>query len=669
MIATDMGGTTFDVSVIRDGVPLQREVSILQRYELALPALDIESVGAGGGSVAWIDESGRLNVGPHSAGADPGPASYGRGGTETTVTDADVILGVIRPEAFLNGRMPLDAALAEEAIGRLAARLDLSTPETAAGINRIVDSRMADLIRRMSLMRGLDPRNFTCFAYGGGGPVHAAAVARETGIRKVVVPIPRVGALWSALGAATADVTHVYQEAETLTMPADPAKVSATFRRLEDRARTTLEDEGFGDRPIAMRRVVRMKFTAQVHDVEVPVGEGDLDEAAIAQLDEDFGRIYEELFGPGSGYREGGVQIDELPDPRHRRAPSGRLRRGSDRGRRRAQQPPRFLERVRGLRRDPGADARERSDSRRDVRGAGPARVPGHGGRRPARNDGALRRARERRHRHSRRGLTAVAVGSAMAVEGLSVDRPAEGVTRITLDRPHKRNALTVGMLEALPELFAHVRDDGTHAVVIAGAGGHFSAGGDVDGFAELATDDDRRAQMRRSYSAFTAIEQLELPVIGAVGGIAYGGGTELALACDLVVAARDARFLLPEAGLGLLAGFGIDRATRIAGPRVAARLALVGAPLMADEALACGLVTKLVEPEDLEASALELAVTVARLPAPAVAAIKAMLREPAHDALERAIERNVELFASPEHAEALARFPGPDHEANHEET
>jgi N-methylhydantoinase A len=209
--------------------------------------------------------------------------------------------------------MQLDATLAEQAIGRLADRLGLGIPATAAGINRIVDARMADLIRRMSVMRGLDPRDFVCFAYGGGGPVHAAAVAREAGIRRVVVPIPRVGALWSALGAAAADVTHHYQEARVIDMPADPVPIADAFARLEAKARETLAGEGFGDRPITIRRSARMKFTMQVHDVEVPIGtDGDIDAAAMAALDRDFDSTYESLFGAGSGYREGGVQITSL---------------------------------------------------------------------------------------------------------------------------------------------------------------------------------------------------------------------------------------------------------------------------------------------------------------------------------------------------------------------
>lgn len=309
VIAADMGGTTFDVSVIRDGLALERQLSVFQRYEMALPMLDVESIGAGGGSIAWVDGSGRLNVGPQSAGASPGPACYGQGGTEATTTDADVVLGLIDPNTFLNGRMTLDRGKAKAAIGKLAEQLDLGLLETAAGISRIVDSKMADLIRRMSVLRGFDPRQFACFAFGGGGPVHAAAVAAEAGIGKVIVPLPEVAALWSALGAVASDVSHVYQDTTEFLLPASGADVTAVFDRLESQAMATLEEEGFGDGEIELRRSVRMKFAMQVHTVEVPVGRGDLDDLAIKQIDQDFDQIYENLFGKGSGYRQGGVQI------------------------------------------------------------------------------------------------------------------------------------------------------------------------------------------------------------------------------------------------------------------------------------------------------------------------------------------------------------------------
>jgi N-methylhydantoinase A len=309
VIAADMGGTTFDVSVIHRGVPLAKDVSMFERYELALPMLDVESIGAGGGSIAWIDDSGRLQVGPRSAGAEPGPACYGRGGIEPTVTDADVVLGIISPEAFFGGNMSLDRGAAEAAIGRLADRLGLGLYETAAGINRIVDAKMSDLIRRMSVLRGFDPRDFVCFAFGGGGPVHAGAVARAIGLREIVVPLLDVAPVFSAFGAATADVTHVYQDPRALDMPAPAHAINETFAVLEQAAREALQSEGFGDREIVCARSVRMKHRAQIHDVEVPVDAGVLTDADVSAIDDNFTRIYEERYGQGAGFREAGVHI------------------------------------------------------------------------------------------------------------------------------------------------------------------------------------------------------------------------------------------------------------------------------------------------------------------------------------------------------------------------
>ncbi len=308
VIAADMGGTTLDVSVIRGGEPLERFTSVFQRLELALPMFDVESIGAGGGSIAWLDESGRLNVGPKSAGADPGPACYGKG-DQPTVTDADVVLGILDPERFLHGRMEIDPERSRAVIGALAEQLGLGLYETAAGISRIVDSKMADLIRRMSVMRGFDPRQFCCFAFGGGGPVHAGAVAREAGLRRVIVPLPWAAALWSAFGAATADVLHVYQHADELTLPVSSSRLSEGFSALEQRALSQLQGEGFSPEQITLTRRLRMKYAMQVHDVEVPVKGGTFTDADAAALIDDFGAIYEELFGKGSGHREGGVEI------------------------------------------------------------------------------------------------------------------------------------------------------------------------------------------------------------------------------------------------------------------------------------------------------------------------------------------------------------------------
>jgi len=307
VIVTDMGGTSFDVSVIRGGAPDLREASVLERFEIALPMVYVDSIGAGGGSIAWLDEAGGLQVGPQSAGADPGPACYGKGGTEATVTDADVVLGIVDPDAFLHGEAPLDRAAAEAAVGRLAGRLGLDLHETAAGINRIVDSKMADLLRRMSVLRGLDPREFVCFAYGGMGPVHAGAVAREVGVRRVVVPLPHVAPVWSAFGATVADVVHIHQRPRRLRMPADPGELAAVFAELEAQGRELLHSEGFPPDRIELRRSLRLKYSAQVYDVEVPLPDEDPFEAE--RIAADFARVYETLHGVGSGHPEGGSEI------------------------------------------------------------------------------------------------------------------------------------------------------------------------------------------------------------------------------------------------------------------------------------------------------------------------------------------------------------------------
>jgi N-methylhydantoinase A len=309
VIAVDMGGTTFDVSVIHDGRPLQRDISIFERYAMALPMLDIESIGAGGGSIAWIDDVGRLNVGPRSAGARPGPACYGFGGTDATVTDADVVLGLVNPDNYLGGRMTLDRDLAEEAVDRLALRLGMSRHETAAGISTVVDAKMADLVRRMSLLRGLDPRNFACAAFGGGGPLHAPAVAAQAAISSLVVPLPRAASVLSAYGAATSDVVHVVQRWRVLGLPVPGATVEEIFAALESEAHDKFAGQGIDMAGVALERSVRMRFSMQIHDVEVPVPGGRIDDGAVALIDQRFEDVHDQLFGRGSGDRTGGVDF------------------------------------------------------------------------------------------------------------------------------------------------------------------------------------------------------------------------------------------------------------------------------------------------------------------------------------------------------------------------
>ena len=309
LMVADMGGTSFDVSVIRGLTPDVRDVSLLERFEVSLPMVYVDTVGAGGGSIAWLDAAGGLQVGPHSAGAMPGPACYGNGGTEATVTDADVVLGVIDPDNFLHGKRKLDRAAAERAVSALGERLGLSLEETAAGINQIIDAKMADLLRRMSILRGFDPREYTVFAYGGGGPVHVGAVAREVGVRKVIVPILHMASAWSAYGATVADVIHVVQRWEQHRMPVDPHRMNAVLADLEEQARGILATEGFEGGKVAINRSVRMKYTTQLHTIEVPISGEPLDEVAVEGIGTDFARLYDDLHGEGSGHQAGGVSL------------------------------------------------------------------------------------------------------------------------------------------------------------------------------------------------------------------------------------------------------------------------------------------------------------------------------------------------------------------------
>jgi N-methylhydantoinase A len=312
LLTTDMGGTTFDVSLVRGHQPIVRDVSSVERHEVAIPMVDVSSIGTGGGSVAWVDSTGRLNVGPGSAGAVPGPVCYGRGGEQVTVTDADLVVGMIEPTGFLHGDFELDLEAAKAAIAALGRQLGLGLYETASGIIRVADAKMADLIRRMSEFRGIDPREVTILAFGGAGPVHAAACAREAGIPKVVVPLPDVAPVWSAGGAANGDVSHITIMSVLLPLPAEPGALSEAMVPLEHRTVSLLESEGFDRSCIRVERAVRMRYAVQVFDVEVPLPRVPSTTADLERLVEDFTRVYEERFGRNSGFAEGGIVVSGL---------------------------------------------------------------------------------------------------------------------------------------------------------------------------------------------------------------------------------------------------------------------------------------------------------------------------------------------------------------------
>ncbi|MBD0281056.1 MAG: hydantoinase/oxoprolinase family protein [Thermoleophilaceae bacterium] len=309
VIATDVGGTSFDVGTIIHGEPGYAEAPVFAKYPVAVPVIDVTSIGAGGGSIAWIEsESGVLKVGPQSAGANPGPACYGAGGTEPTVTDANVILGSLDPDNFLGGRMRLDRQAAVGAIRtRVADPLSLAPEEAAVRIVEIANSQMADLVRRITIERGRDPAGFTVFAYGGAAGLHAGAYARKLGCRHVVVP--RAAAVFSALGIGLSDVKRVAMASDPARAPFDLGRWRRRFDALEETLRRDLQREKLPTGDLVVRRFVELQFRGQVHAVRVPVENADLalDDGGEAVI-ERFTQLYEAKYGRGSAYRQAGVE-------------------------------------------------------------------------------------------------------------------------------------------------------------------------------------------------------------------------------------------------------------------------------------------------------------------------------------------------------------------------
>jgi N-methylhydantoinase A len=271
LVTLDMGGTSADIAFIEGGVPLETTEGTIARRQIDVPALDMTSISAGGGSIAWIDGGGFLNVGPHSAGADPGPACYGRGGTRPTVTDADLVCGFLNPDYFLGGAQRLDVRAAYAALkSAIAEPLKMDVLEAAAGIRRIVDMRMADEVRVYAAKRGVDLSAFTLLPFGGAGAVHAAAVAEELGMRRILVP-PRPGA-FSALGLLCTDVVHDYIRSELKPLAdVPPDHAEAIFRELEARARAELQAEGMRLGDARFVRELDLRYTGQGYELRIPL--------------------------------------------------------------------------------------------------------------------------------------------------------------------------------------------------------------------------------------------------------------------------------------------------------------------------------------------------------------------------------------------------------------
>ena len=302
VITTDVGGTSFDVAVVRDGRWVHAREPIVGKFNLALPMIEVESVGAGGGSIAWVDEVGGLHVGPRSAGAVPGPACYGLGGTEPTVTDAAVVLGYINPDYFLGGHMTISAEAATDAVARLGEQLNMDTVTAAEGVFRVVNAHMADLLTRRVVARGHDPRDFVLFAYGGAGGMHCAFYGAEAGVREVIVPAH--SGTFSAVGVATAPILHNRRTNDFAPMPMDPERFNANFRQLRKEIVAELDQDAVDQREIVY--ALEMRYGDQVHTVRLEISEAEYDADGLEDVSTQFDREYESLYGRGSGYKEAG---------------------------------------------------------------------------------------------------------------------------------------------------------------------------------------------------------------------------------------------------------------------------------------------------------------------------------------------------------------------------
>jgi N-methylhydantoinase A len=300
LVTLDMGGTSADIAFIEGGVPLEVSEGVIARRPIDVPALDMTTISAGGGSIAWIDGGGFLNVGPQSAGADPGPACYGRGGTRPTVTDADLVCGYLNPDYFLGGAQKLDVAAARAALKtHVANPLHMDVLQAAAGIQRIVDMRMADEVRVFAAKRGVDLSAFTLLPFGGAGAVHAAAVAAELAIRRILVP-PRPGA-FSALGLLCTDVVHDYIRSELRPL----AEISAEhaediFRLLQANASAELAAEGIDASAAQFVRELDLRYSGQGYELRTPLDglfAGRLTDAALVAVRERFDARHAQLHG------------------------------------------------------------------------------------------------------------------------------------------------------------------------------------------------------------------------------------------------------------------------------------------------------------------------------------------------------------------------------------
>ena len=300
LITLDMGGTSLDAAIIIGGQPAVTTAATFQGLPVSLPTLDINTIGAGGGSIGWVDAGDHLQVGPQSAGADPGPASYGRGGTRPTVTDAALCIGYLGSDTALGGELTLDRDLATRSMEDIAAQMGMSGDDVAAGMLRIATTKVVGAVREITVERGHSPADFAILSFGGAGGIIAADTARELGVPRVIVP-PGPGA-FSALGMLMADVVHDSARTRITDLAnVDAEGLEADYRELETLAESALESDGFAEADRVLTRTADIRYQGQEHTVAITLPAGVIDGALAAEVREAFGAAHETQYGHRTG--------------------------------------------------------------------------------------------------------------------------------------------------------------------------------------------------------------------------------------------------------------------------------------------------------------------------------------------------------------------------------
>ena len=297
IVSVDMGGTSFDIGLVEDGASTVTTDGAFQDLPVKIPIIDLHIIGAGGGSIAWQDPGGALNVGPRSAGSDPGPSCYGRGGNAPTVTDANLVLGRLNPEYFNGGRIKLDADAARAAVGELAKELDMGLEDAALGILRVVNANMVKGIATVTIQRGIDVRDFSLLSFGGAGGLHAVNLAVELGMVEAVIP-PLPG-IFSAVGLLVTETRQDYVTAlgNVDSSSADMDGLETHFARMEAEGAADMAAQGFGQDDIELRRAADLKIAGQTYELSLPLpDQGTLTQAGLSALIEAFSALYRERY-------------------------------------------------------------------------------------------------------------------------------------------------------------------------------------------------------------------------------------------------------------------------------------------------------------------------------------------------------------------------------------